>query len=80
MAESSSSSSSGIGFFGALGLLFIGLKLGGVISWSWWWVLLPMYGGLVLVVLFFAGFFLWHYIADKRAERKLNRLRKERGQ
>lgn len=49
----------GIGFFSLLGLLFIGLKLGGVISWSWWLVLLPIYGPVVfgllilLLVLFF---------------------------
>lgn len=34
--------SNGIGFVGALQLLFIGLKLGGVITWPWWCVLLPM--------------------------------------
>jgi hypothetical protein len=33
----------GIGFLGALCLLFIGLKLGNVIDWSWWWVLSPMW-------------------------------------
>ena len=36
------SASGGMGFTGALTLLFIGLKLGEVISWSWWWVLSPM--------------------------------------
>ena len=46
-----SSSGGGIGFFGLLGILFIGLKLGGVIDWSWWWVLLPLYGGIVIAVL-----------------------------
>lgn len=47
-------SNGGIGFCGALTLLFVGLKLGGVIHWSWWWVLAPMWGGfaLVFVVLF----------------------------
>lgn len=34
----------GIGFLGALGLLFIGLKLTGHITWSWWWVTLPLWG------------------------------------
>lgn len=33
-----------------LGLLFIGLKLGGVINWGWEWVLLPIYGPLLLFV------------------------------
>ena len=25
----------------ALTILFIGLRLGGVINWSWWWVISP---------------------------------------
>lgn len=33
--KNSESKSGGIGFLGALALLFIGLKLGGVINWSW---------------------------------------------
>ena len=35
--------SGGIGFFGALTILFIGLKLGNLIDWSWWWVLSPLW-------------------------------------
>ena len=38
----SGQTSGGIGFIGALTLLFIGLKLGGVVNWSWFWVLSPM--------------------------------------
>lgn len=44
--------SGGIGFFGLLGILFIGLKLGGVppvSDWSWWWVTAPLWGPMVLV-------------------------------
>lgn len=33
----------GVGFLGLLALLFIGLKLGGVIQWSWLWVLAPLW-------------------------------------
>ncbi len=42
---------------GLLTILFIGLKLGGVITWSWWWVLSPLWGGLTLVfiILLFVG-------------------------
>jgi len=47
MADSNSSSG-GIGLLSALGLLFVGLKLGGVITWSWWWVTLPFWGGLAI--------------------------------
>jgi len=41
----------GVGFFGLLGILFIGLKLAGYIDWSWWWVLLPIYGPIALVLI-----------------------------
>ena len=34
-----------------LTVLFIALKLVGVISWSWWWVLSPIWISLVLGVL-----------------------------
>lgn len=40
----------GIGFMGILSLMFIAFKMLGIISWSWWLVLLPMYGGPVLAV------------------------------
>lgn len=44
-----------IGFLGMLTLIFITLKLTGVIAWSWWLVLLPLYG---LFVLFFGSIIL----------------------
>ena len=52
MSDNSSSSTSGIGFTGLLTLLFIGLKLTGYITWSWWWVLSPIWivALIVLVV------------------------------
>lgn len=34
--------SGGIGFTGALTILFIALKLLDKIDWSWWWVLSPI--------------------------------------
>jgi hypothetical protein len=40
--KSPSTSSGGLSFTGALTILFIGLKLGNVIHWSWWWVLSPI--------------------------------------
>jgi hypothetical protein len=47
----SSSSGGGIGVLGLLGVVFVTLKLIGIIDWSWWLVLLPFYGGIVLVFL-----------------------------
>lgn len=40
----------GLGFFGALTIAFIVLKLCGVIGWSWWLVLAPVWSVAVLVV------------------------------
>ena len=48
---SKSSSSSGVGFSGLLTVAFIVLKLTHVIAWSWWWVLSPLWIGLVLLLL-----------------------------
>ena len=50
----------GTSFLGLLQLLFIGLKLGGVIQWSWWLVMLPSLATLglslaLLIVVFFAA-------------------------
>ena len=33
----------GINFLGLLAILFIGLKLGHIITWSWWIVLSPLF-------------------------------------
>lgn len=38
----------GVGFLPLLALLFIGLKLGGVINWSWLWVLAPLWAPLAI--------------------------------
>jgi len=51
---STSSSGGGIGFTGLLTILFVGLKLTGVIAWSWWLVLSPVLISLLLIVLFIA--------------------------
>lgn len=47
----SSSSSSGIGFAGLLTVAFIVLKLTGYITWSWVWVLSPLWISAILAVL-----------------------------
>ncbi len=46
----SSTSSGGIGFVGLLTIAFIVLKLLGAITWSWLWVLSPMW---IPIALFF---------------------------
>jgi len=59
MKQNNNNSQAGIGFPGLLFLVFLVLKLTGVINWSWIWVFAPLWGGflfimiaLVLIVLF----------------------------
>lgn len=56
MSSSSSSSSGGIGFAGLLTVVFVTLKLMGSISWSWWWVLAPLWLPTVIVLFIFFVF------------------------
>lgn len=45
-------SSGGIGFAGVLTIVFIVLKLIGVISWSWLWVLSPIWISILVGLVF----------------------------
>ena len=40
----------GLGFFSAMFLIFLTLKLCKVITWSWWLVFAPMYFPILFVV------------------------------
>lgn len=40
-----------LGFTEVLTLIFITLKLMGYITWSWWWVLSPMWIVFLIVVI-----------------------------
>ena len=48
----------GIGFCGLLTIVFIVLKLTNVISWSWLWVLAPLWIPAVIVVIVLVIIFL----------------------
>lgn len=49
--------SGGIGFFGLLAIVFITLKLTGYITWSWWWVLAPLWMPITIIVIIAAFIF-----------------------
>ena len=55
MSKNVSSSSSGIGFFGLLAVLFIGLKLTGYITWAWPWVLAPLWIPFIIWIVIVVG-------------------------
>lgn len=50
-------SSGGIGFAGLLTIVFITLKLTGFITWSWLWVLSPLWISFALLVVILAAMF-----------------------
>ncbi len=51
--NSAKATAKGIGFTGVLTVAFIVLKLCGVITWSWLWVLSPIWISIILWVLIF---------------------------
>lgn len=54
----------GVSFFGLLAIVFITLKLCGVIDWEWWLVLAPIWvpTAIALIVLLFV--FLWAIVKE----------------
>lgn len=48
MSNISKTTSARFPFFGILSLIFITLKLCNIITWSWWWVLAPLWGPLAI--------------------------------
>lgn len=59
-------------------LMFVGLRLAEIITWSWWWVTAPLWGTILLAFLFaFAKSWrnqvkreAWKDMKEKRAEVK----------
>ena len=70
MADNKTTTSAGgIGFGGLLAIVFIALKLCGVISWSWLWVLSPIWIPLaiiILILLVVGIFILAHHRRNRR--------------
>lgn len=55
MSEGTTEVNLGIGSLGTLlGVLFVGLKLGNVINWSWLWVLAPFWIPISIALVLFA--------------------------
>ena len=67
MSESKSSGGGGIGVFGLLGVVFVTLKLTGIIDWSWWWVTAPFWGGFaVFIVIFLMAVLIAAWVDSRR--------------
>ena len=53
----------GVGFMGMLAIVFIALKLMKVITWSWWWVLAPLW---VPVLMFMSMVVILSFLESKQ--------------
>ena len=66
MSESVQVRGNGIGFAGLLTIVFITLKLTGVITWSWVWVLSPIWISFALAIVIFLVALLIIVIVDRQ--------------
>lgn len=70
------SSSSGLGIFSVVGIVFIVLKCVGVIDWSWWWVLSPFWIGFLFCISIALIILLYYFINGAMDEyKKIRRIK-----
>ena len=69
---------SGVGFLGLLTLLFIGLKLTGHITWSWLWVVSPLWIPISIALLLFSAVILLVALGKIDIDKTLKYERKEK--
>lgn len=60
--EDENASIGGVGFGSILFFIFLVLKLTGVISWSWLWVIAPLWIGFAVTILILAILFIVYMI------------------
>jgi hypothetical protein len=59
------SMSLGLSLGGSLFTIFLILKLTNLIDWSWWWVTVPLWGGITLAFIIIAIAIIIFSIKDK---------------
>ena len=60
------SSGTGLGFAGALTIAFVVLKLCGVIDWSWWWIVSPIWISMIIIVAIVFALMFGVYFEEKK--------------
>ena len=64
-----SGSSSGLALSEVVLIVFVVLKLVGVINWSWWWVLSPLWISASIVALILGGILIYYKWDDKKIKK-----------
>ncbi len=57
--QNNNSSPGGLGLGGVLTVVFVVLKLCGLIDWSWWWVLSPVWISFAIIVVIVLAMFIY---------------------
>ena len=78
MEENLNRDTGGVGFLGLLTLLFIGLKLTGYITWSWIWVLAPLWIPISITLLLLSAVILLVALGKIDIDKTLKYERKEK--
>ena len=78
MNNKNNASSSGLGLASVLTIVFIVLKLVGVINWSWLWVLSPLWISFILTVLIIIGVAIYVVYDDKKWDKTYGARTKKR--
>lgn len=69
MNNKNNASSGGLGLASVLTIVFVVLKLVGVIDWKWIWVLCPLWINLILTVIVIIGVAIYMVYDDKKLEK-----------
>ena len=78
MEENLNRDTGGVSFLGLLTLLFIGLKLTGYITWSWIWVLAPLWIPISIALLLLSAVILLVALGKIDIDKTLKYKRKEK--
>jgi hypothetical protein len=76
--DNKNSGSGALGLADVLLVVFIVLKLLGVIDWSWWWVLSPLWISLIIVGLIFGGILIYAAYDEKKYTKQYGKRREFR--
>ncbi len=68
--QNNNNSSGGLGLGGVLTVVFVVLKLCGLIDWSWWWVLSPVWISFAIIIVIVLVMFTYYKLDERKWRKK----------
>ena len=78
MSNKNNTSSGGLSLGSVLTIIFVVLKLVGVIDWSWLWVLAPLWISFILTVILIIFLVVYYVYEEKKMKKEYGQLKKRR--